>query len=416
MTISFGVATACVLVLSFVLFHYLHSLNEDLGAITSKQNKASTIIEEIRISAVRILKKQRDIIAQQSAQGRAELALKLKDECIEFSSQLQNLDAIYGVHDPKNIIAKMTAHIDSLSIFLGKSSHFYRDNNEAISTLSAQADQFLDYFITFQDIQSDQSSDQYEIIKKIIQEIKKRMLMTLIIGLMASIILGLIYPGKIALPFKKIKDAIRELQECNFDVSIFYNQDDEIGEIAREMNKMIHGLKSFEALRANRIAVENRKFDVLANMVRKPLLVANAQGKITYMNNRIYSIMQVQSEDIIGKNMVDTVISKSIIECYEMAIKRRSKIDNAEITIYTKSTEANALEILTAQTKSTILLDEEEGKGKQEEVAKDKDKDKEKEKEKPEIAFEGYASVIPIRAKESSLDYYLMVLSTEVFA
>ena len=47
---------------------------------------------------------------------------------------------------------------------------------------------------------------------------------TLIIGFLGTIILGLVVPGKIALPFKKIKDAIRELQECNFDVSIYYNQ------------------------------------------------------------------------------------------------------------------------------------------------------------------------------------------------
>ena len=32
-----------------------------------------------------------------------------------------------------------------------------------------------------------------------------------------------------------------------------------------------------------------------------------------------------------------------------------------------------------------------------------------------EIIFNGYANVIPIRGKESALDYYLMVLSTEVF-
>ena len=35
--------------------------------------------------------------------------------------------------------------------------------------------------------------------------------------------------------------------------------------------------------------------------------------------------------------------------------------------------------------------------------------------EEAEIIFNGYANVIPVRGKDSSLDYYLMVLSTEVF-
>ena len=35
--------------------------------------------------------------------------------------------------------------------------------------------------------------------------------------------------------------------------------------------------------------------------------------------------------------------------------------------------------------------------------------------EDAEVVFNGYANVIPVRGKDSSLDYYLMVLSTEVF-
>ena len=58
-------------------------------------------------------------------------------------------------------------------------------------------------------------------IKEIINETKRNMMITLIIGFLGTIILALVVPGKIALPFKKIKDAIRELQDCNFDVSIY---------------------------------------------------------------------------------------------------------------------------------------------------------------------------------------------------
>ena len=130
---------------------------------------------------------------------------------------------------------------------------------------------------------------------------------------------------KIALPFKKIKDAIRELQENNFDVSIYYTQDDEIGEISREMNKMIQSIKLFDELRTDRISVEKRKFDVLANMVKRPVLLANANSKIVYMNNQLYSLMQIQSDDIIGKEITETVMPDSIVESFELAIKKAFK-------------------------------------------------------------------------------------------
>ena len=96
---------------------------------------------------------------------------------------------------------------------------------------------------------------------------------------------------------------------------------------------MIHSFKTFEELRMNRISLENRKFDALANMSKKPVLVANAENKIIYMNGQLYNLMRVQSEDVIGKLMNETLVPKSIIECYKMAIKRRSKIENMKIII-----------------------------------------------------------------------------------
>ena len=106
-----------------------------------------------------------------------------------------------------------------------------------------------------------QEREKDKAIKEIISETKRNMMIVLIIGFLGTIVLGLVVPGKIALPFKKINDAIRELQDCNFDVSIYYKQEDEIGEIAREMNKMISSFKVFDELRTDRINVELRKFD-----------------------------------------------------------------------------------------------------------------------------------------------------------
>jgi hypothetical protein len=85
--------------------------------------------------------------------------------------------------------------------------------------------------------------------------------------------------------------------------------------------------------------------------------------------------------------MQDTLIPNSISEAYELALKRRSKIENSEIKILEK--------------KNVEEKDEKTGEVEDKEVE--------------EIIFEGYANVIPIRAKESSLDYYMMVLSEEIF-
>ncbi len=390
---SFIIACFVVLVVGFTVFFHLNSLNKEIESITVKSNRVSLLTDEIRISAVSILKYQRRILSKKAS---PELVEKLVNLCDSFTSQLQTLDSLYRDPDVKRVVAQMQSYVDSLKVVLGKASLFHRDNI-GMASIGDLADKILDSFSEFQDIQYFQSVERDKKIKKIINETKRNMMITLIISFLGTIILGLVVPGKIALPFKKIKDAIRELQDCNFDVSIYYSQDDEIGEIAREMNKMIHSFKVFEELRTDRISLENRKFDALANLVKKPVLLANANNQIIYMNSRLYSLLQVQSEDVIGKTMSDTLIPESIISTYQLAIKRRSKIENADIVIPKKKLK----EVETEGENSVVVED-------------DSAKLENGEAEVEENIFSGYGNVIPIRGKESSMDYYLMVLSADV--
>lgn len=384
-TTSFFLAAMIVILLSFIVFYHLDSLNREIESITDKSNKVSLLTDEIRITAVSILKYQRRVLTKNAT---PELIEKILNLCESFTSQLQRLDTHYNEPEIKKIVGQMLSYVDSLKVIIGKASLFHRDEI-GMNSIGELADKILDAFSEFQDIQFFQNVERDKKIKNIINETKRKMMITLIIAFLWTIILGLVIPGKIALPFKKIKDAIRELQDCNFDVSIYYSQEDEIGEIAREMNKMIHSFKIFEELRADRIMVENRKFDVLANMVKKPVLLANAKGELIYLNNHVYSLLQVQSEDCIGKLMQETLIPDSIIETYELAIRRRSKIENAEISIVRDDFHREAELDSSGQIKQL--------------------------EEKPiEFIYQGYASVIPIRGKESSLDYYLMVMSKEV--
>jgi PAS domain-containing protein len=391
-TSSFIIANVVVLALTFVVFHYLDSLNKDIESITFKSNRISILTDDIRISAVTLLKYQRKILITRPTTRQIDQIVSL---CESFTSQLGTLESIYKNADAQKVVGQMLAYVDSLRLFLQKGALMDRSGAGA-SKVGELADKILESFSEFQDIQYIETKERDKKIKEIVSETKRHMMIVLIIGFLFTIILALIIPGKIALPFKKVKDAIRELQECNFDVSIYYSQNDEIGEIAREMNKMIHSFKVFEELRADRISVENRKFDALANLVRRPVLVTDANGKLIYLNGHSYQLLEVQSEDVIGKEMNDTVIPTSIIESYELAIKRRSKIENIEVKILAKHKEG--VEPVDGEQAQVVL-----------------DENGEVVRPEPVYAYEGYANVIPIRGKESSLDYYLMVLSKNVF-
>jgi HAMP domain-containing protein len=380
---SFILANFMVLAIGFTVFYFLNSLNKQIEDITNNTNQVSLLTDEVRISAVSILKMQKKILTNQATEEDLD---KLNALCDGFHSQLQRLDSFYNEVEVKTTIAKMIGYVDSLKTVLSKVSVSNKRDKAGINTIGELADKILDAFSEFQDMQYYQNEQRDKQIKTIISETRRYMLIVLIITFLITILMSLVIPGRIALPFKKINDAVRELQDCNFDVSIYYNQDDEIGELASEINKMISNMKYFEELRSDRISVEHRKFDILANMIKKNVLIANANGELIYLNNQMYKILNVESEDILSKKMEDTSIPDSIKEAYELALKRRAKIDNAEI-------------IITHKVKTEMQDDE----GETIEVEKEVE------------VFNGYANVIPIRAKESSLDYYMMILSPEMF-
>ena len=381
---SFGMANIMVLIIGFTVFYYLNSLNNKIEDITSNTNQVSLLTDEIRISAVSILKMQKKIITNKAKKNDLKDLMSL---CGEFHSQLERLDNFYSEVQIKTIISKMIGYVDSLQTLLSKVSLYNNRDSVGLSAIGELADKILESFSEFQDIQYYQNEQRDKQLKGIIGETRRYMLIVLIITFLFTILLSLVIPGKIALPFKKINDAVRELQECNFDVSIYYNQDDEIGELAQELNKMISSMKNFEELRTDRISVELRKFDILANMIHKNVLIANANSELIYLNNQMYKILNADSEILLNKNIEDTLIPDSIKEAYALALKRKSKIENSEIKI----------------TEKKVIEEEDEESGKM--VKKEID----------EVIFEGYANVIPIRGKTSSLDYYMMVLSEQIF-
>ncbi|PJB53564.1 MAG: hypothetical protein CO099_06400, partial [Bdellovibrio sp. CG_4_9_14_3_um_filter_39_7] len=232
-TTSFIVANIMVLALSFTVFHYLNSLNREIESITESSNKVMLITDEIRISAVQILKMQRKILTKKPTQDDLD---RISNLCDGLSSQLNQLSPNIRDKNVSDVVTRMQTYVDSLKVVISKALPMQRDTS-GMSAIADLADKILEAFSEFQDLRQEEGRDQDRRLRKIINETKRIMMIVLIIGFLFTIILALVVPGKIALPFKKIKDAIRELQDCNFDVSIYYSQDDEIGEIAREMNK-----------------------------------------------------------------------------------------------------------------------------------------------------------------------------------
>ena len=86
---SFAIANIMVLIIGFTVFYYLDSLNEQIESITNNTNKIAYSTDEVRSSAVAILKSQKKILTKKATQ---EDLKKLNSLCDTFHKQLTNLD------------------------------------------------------------------------------------------------------------------------------------------------------------------------------------------------------------------------------------------------------------------------------------------------------------------------------------
>lgn len=384
--LSYVIAVISILVLSLINFFFLEDLHKSLLKSTHGLKSESNLVHEVtqnylslrqNVSSALKLRTKGGTVSNDNLENLLKtLEQQLKNNVqyfedpiirdlfkkifLDFSS-LKEL-VLQNIINSKTITPTsgetLLTYLDDLGVSLGKL-------NEEIYQLVLIREQEID---------------------KNINEIKRVMLIILIIGFLSLILVAMVIPARVTFPFKKITDAIRELQECNFDVSIYYNQKDEIGELSLELNKMISSIKTFEELRADRISVENRKFDTLANSIKKHVVVCDAKGVVTYINGPLYSLLELSSEDLLHKHYDETLLSESMKDALAIALKRRTKVENAEIVI---ESETSALE----------------EHSNEEEVSHKVSKN---------IIFQGYATIFPVRGKESSQDYYLMVLSKEI--
>lgn len=405
-TYSYIVATCLVLIVGLSVFYHLDNLSKKVQLVTTRVMNLSDQVDQIRISTTMLMREQKKLMRNRNY-GSQEIE-GFEYILDSYHNQLIRLETFFQDVKAKALIAKMLGYVDSMITLSQSLSGSRAKDQPTFDAFMDLQDKTLDSLADFQDRLTLLNEKQTQQGYKMIEDTKKYMLMVLLVSFFAAFLMGLIIPGKIALPFKKLNDSIRELQECNFDISISYDQDDEIGELARELNVMIHNMKQFEELRADRISVEQRKFDILANLMQKNILVANAAGQLIYLNNKMYKFLDIESEEVLFKSMFDTIIPESIKEAFELALKRRTKIENSPIKIVERQmVSSNDIE----NSSDLSSLNQVDGDEETEEESS-----AETMHEVEVEVFSGYANIFPIRGKESARDYYMMVISQKMFS
>lgn len=123
-----------------------------------------------------------------------------------------------------------------------------------------------------------------------------------LLAIVLSIVASWQFSQYILEPAEKLTDTVRKLGRGLLDVRADINSNDEIGELAREFNRMAERLKDYEAINIEKLIYEKRKSEAIVGTISDPIIVADGEGKIVLMNQLAENVFDVSEDASIGQD------------------------------------------------------------------------------------------------------------------
>lgn len=118
-------------------------------------------------------------------------------------------------------------------------------------------------------------------------------------GLLIYLIFAL--PRTIILPLKRITNALHRVENGDFDVRITLETRDELGSLARQLNRVFLHLRELDELKSGQIVELERRFRLLASNIKEGVMVVDRNLKIVYTNPAAEPLLGMRSVEAIGK-------------------------------------------------------------------------------------------------------------------
>ncbi|NPV14486.1 HAMP domain-containing protein [candidate division WOR-3 bacterium] len=112
-------------------------------------------------------------------------------------------------------------------------------------------------------------------------------------------------PRSIVLPIKRINNALIRAEQGDLNIRVTLPANDELGDLARQLNRAFAHLRDFDERKANYILELERRFRLLANNINEGVIVFDREPKIVYANPAAEPFLGIKSSDSIGHNIKD---------------------------------------------------------------------------------------------------------------
>ncbi|MCU0651440.1 MAG: cell wall metabolism sensor histidine kinase WalK [Candidatus Omnitrophica bacterium] len=161
-----------------------------------------------------------------------------------------------------------------------------------------------------------------ENVRRNLLVIRKAVTLGFLFALGLAFVFGSMLAGTIIKPVNKIIHASRRFSLGDFSRKILHDSQDEIGELARTLNKMAEDIEE----KVREITIQSQQLTAVFNSMIEGVVVLDKESRIVSINSAIEKIFAIKKKEAQGKLFLEVIRNSDIAEEISRALKKGESV------------------------------------------------------------------------------------------
>lgn len=165
-------------------------------------------------------------------------------------------------------------------------------------------------------------------VKRTLWSIRKVVLLGFLFAVCLAVLLGSILASRTIEPINRMIHISRKFSEGDFGRRIIQVPRDEIGELARALNKMAQDIED----KIREVKIQNQRLEAIFNSMVEGVLVVNGSGRIVSINPTVERMFGIEKDKAEGRLLLDAIRNNDMGSIVSSALDS-AKAVSAEIEL-----------------------------------------------------------------------------------
>ena len=158
-----------------------------------------------------------------------------------------------------------------------------------------------------------------------------------------GLIISWILSRSLVRPVKAMYGATEQIADGNYDIQLDVRTQDELGQLAEEINVMSRSLQAFKALNLDKVVAEKQRSEAIIHSLTDGIVVVDDQLHIVAMNPAAAAIFETRAEFALGKHCLEVIDNRTLYEQIQSALESEASSNGieaqSELTVERQTTE-----------------------------------------------------------------------------